>query len=282
MSTDTDFAAAVAKTGPVGSHRTFGDWASHASQLQQMSSDQAANRLPWISWKAPGGATAAGWREIVDGRHDAALRTRARSYAALTKPAIVTFHHEPSNDGTEAEAAVFAAAWCRIHDVFAAEGALRKIAFPPVYAEFLFSDANAKNPDNWLTDEMLRRVSTTSFLGIDLYQTVNNQGYAQRLGAILAWAAARGYPNLMVGIGETGASAYYGASPEPERWMRDNWTWCARNTSRIGVVSYFNSTANSKPGRIWHLTEASTQKLAEFRSLLRTTTSCYLNTAARV
>jgi hypothetical protein len=115
----------------------------------------------------------AGWRSIAAGKYDAPLRARARSYLTLPKPVIVTFHHEPSNDGTEAEGADFAAAWCHIHDVFKAEGALSTVAFAPIAADFLFNPRNSRNPGHWVTADVLSRVNDHSFLGIDLYQTSN-------------------------------------------------------------------------------------------------------------
>lgn len=276
MSTNRRFSAELEKTGAVGLHRTFGGWNDHEAQLRIIAADHAADRLPWISFKPPARHHARRWRDLAAGRYDAELRARARDYAALDKPAIVTFHHEPSNDGTNAEGLLFAAAWCHIHDLFKRVGALETVAFVPVVAEWLFSPYNRKNPDKWITPGVLRRVNATSFLGIDIYQTENHSGYDKRLGRILRWADARGYPRLMLGVGETGASAYYGGSPET--WMRDNWAWCTDNPTRIGAVSYFNSTANSKPGRIWALDEADTTKLPTYRAMLGAAGACDLRT----
>lgn len=68
------------------------------------------------------------------------------------------------------------AAWCHIHDVFEAEGALSTVTFAPIAADFLFNPKNSKSPDRWVTADVLSRVDAHSFLGIDLYQTSSNQG----------------------------------------------------------------------------------------------------------
>jgi hypothetical protein len=73
-----------------------------------------------------------------------------------------------------------------------------------------------------------------------LYQNRQGDGFEQRLGRILAWLDAQGRPDLMVGVGETGASDTYGILAST--WWSASWAWATRNTNRVGIVSYYNST----------------------------------------
>jgi hypothetical protein len=276
MSTSLPWADAVAQTGPVGLRRSFATWDAHARQLRTVAEDHAAGRLPWVSFRVPTPG-AAGWREVNAGRYDEALRSRARDYARLGKPVIVTYHHEPGNESTEADGPAYTAAWCRIFDLFEQQGALRTVCFAPILSDWTFQERNrAEDPATWVSRPMLARISRNSFLGVDVYQNRRNATFAERLGAVIDWTASRGYPSMMVGVGEMGACRYFGDSPKPEAWIADNWSWAVANTSRIAAISYFNSTANSKDGHNWRLDEAGTTKLARYRSMLAHPVTCRL------
>jgi hypothetical protein len=81
--------------------------------------------------------------------------------------------------------------------------------------------------------------------------------------------AQHGHPNMMVGIGETGATDRYQAQAglSAVQWINQSLSWVAANTDKVGVVSYFNSTANSRSGVYWPLDE-SPAKLAAYRGWL--------------
>lgn len=51
-------------------------------------------------------------------------------------------------------------------------------------------------PEDYLPHELLDRCS---FVGVDLYQNRSSEGYAERLGPILAWLDSRGFSRLMIG-----------------------------------------------------------------------------------
>jgi cell division septation protein DedD len=265
MSCGTTCSSKEAQLGQgYGVHRQYknwGDWSGVAKDIQQ---DSAAGRLPWISIKGPGGGPA-GWQAVAEGSYDDQIRALATVLKANdAHPVLITFHHEPSNDGTEAQGALWAGAYVRFHDVLKAEGALTNVADPPILGDWLFNPTNrTQDPANWVTDAVLQRAP---FMGIDLYENSSGETFADRIPRILDWMAQRGYPNKMIGIGESGStdSSYPLSAVE---WLNESLSWVAQHTDKVGVVSYFNSTNNSRSGVYWPLDET-TAKLNAYKGWL--------------
>jgi hypothetical protein len=248
-----------------GVHRQFTSWANWSSVAKYIQADNAAGELPWISVKPPGG-DAAGWQAIANGTYDADIKALATMLKANDdKPILFTFHHEPCNDGTEDQGVLWAAAYVRIHDILKSEGALVNVADPPIMSDWLFNPVNqAQDPADWLTNAVLDRAP---FIGVDVYENASGETFAQRLPRVLDWLASRGYPNLMVGVGETGSTDTAYPDTTAVDWLNASLTWAAQHTDEIGVVSYFNSTANSKSFVYWPLDE-SAAKMSAYRSWL--------------
>ncbi len=265
-----DISKTISRTGQLGLQRTFYKWGDGTREDRNIRAHQAAGRLPWISFKPPSTAPG-GWAAISSGRYDADIRARARRYAGLSRPVIVTFNHEPHNDstGTPAE---WAAAWTRIHDVMKSETALKNVVSVPIIGEWVFNPVNRRGePRAYLSQAVLSRCH---FLGLDLYQMKSGDGYDVRLGRITAWLDSQGHPTKMVGLGETGAANGYG-TPSGAAWWTKSWKWAAANTDRVAAISYFNSLHNNNAGMNWMLWESSA-KLDAFRASLASTTSCTL------
>ena len=253
-----------------GVHRTYKQWNNWSGVAKEIQRDHAAGRLPWVSFKPPLQG-AAGWSGIADGKYDADIKALATTLKANDdKPLLVTFHHEPSNDGTEDEGKLWAAAYVHIHDLLKAEGALGpNVSDPPILQDWIFNPTNRlQDPINWATDEVLERVP---FMGIDMYQNSSGETFAVRIPRIIDWMADRGYPNIMVGIGETGSTGNWADAPA-DTWLNDSLTWVANNTDKVGVVSYFNSTANSASDVYWPLDESGA-KMAVYKKWLDHNTS---------
>jgi hypothetical protein len=250
---------------PYGMRRVFEHWGDWAGLSRDIQAEHAAGRLPWVSIKPPNGAPA-GWLAIADGSMDDEIGALAETLKATEdQPVLLTFHHEPSNDGSEAEGALWAAAYAHFHDVLASAGALVNVADPPIVGDWLFNPQNQpQDPANWLTEDVLSRAP---FLGIDLYENGSGETFAVRIPRIVDWLAAHGHPEMMIGIGETGSTdaAYPGMTAV--EWMNESLAWAAANTDKIGVVSYFNSTVNSRAGVYWPLDE-SVAKLEAYRAWL--------------
>jgi hypothetical protein len=252
-----------------GVHRQFKQWASWSSMEKVIAADHRAGRLPWVSFKGPQQG-AAGWRSIAEGRNDAELRQLAAMLKANDdQPIWLTFHHEPNNDGSNAEGKLWAAANVRIHDVLAEEGALENVAVVPIVSDWLFNPRNgADDPANWLTDELLSRIP---LMGVDLYQNASGETYAQRIPYVRSWLKEHGRGDLMIAIGETGATEAFDSMTGID-WLNASLRWASANTDKVAAVSYFNSTANSKSYVYWPLDE-SAAKMAAFRSWLNNPSS---------
>jgi hypothetical protein len=264
----TDIAASVAAVGPVGLRRSFYNWGD-AAEHRSIVADHASGRLPWVSFKPPGGGPA-GWAGVAAGNHDADIKAMARRYADYSRPVISTFHHEPTNDG--GDPADYAAAWVRIHDLMRDETGLANVTFAPILGDWEFNPRHREGrPDAYLTPAVLARIP---FLGIDLYQNAGNEGFAQRLVRVLDWLDYRGVKDPMVGIGETGCCLE--EDPEPHEWLRANWEWAVAHTDQIGVMSYFDSSRNSKDRHVWSLKETPA-KTDTYKSLLASPTSTGLH-----
>jgi len=250
---------------PYGVRRMFNQWGDWTGLSRDIDAEHVVGRLPWVSIKPPGGASV-GWAAIANGSMDGEISALADALKATDdQPVLLTFHHEPSNDGTEADGAVWAAAYAHFHDVLAAEGALANVADPPVVGDWLFRPQNqTQDPANWLTADVLARAP---FLGIDLYENGSGESFAVRVPRILDWLAAHGHADMMIGIGETGSTDAAYPETSAVEWMNESLAWAAANTDKIGVVSYFNSTANSKADVYWPLDE-SAAKLDAYRAWL--------------
>lgn len=265
-----DLANTLRLTGPVGLTRTFYKWSDGSREDRNISSDHAAGRMPWISFK-PASTGSGGWASIASGKYDSDIRARARRYAAHSKPIIVTFNHEPHNDHTGSPAD-FARAWTRIHDVMKNETNLKNVVSVPIIGEWEFNPVNRTgNPQDFITGAVLDRCH---FLGLDLYQTQKGEGYAERLGRVLNWLDGKGHSTKMVGLGETAASNDFG-SPNGADWWAKSWAWAASNAGRVGAISYFSSLKNNNSGMDWRLNE-SAAKLAAFKKSLASSTATKL------
>jgi hypothetical protein len=264
-----DLESTLRLTGPVGVQRSYHQWFGLARELATARQDHLQRRLPWVSFKPPS-PSPEGWLTVTSGAHDEDLRARARGYDGLSGPVVATFHHEPHND--PGAAGEFAAAWIHTYDVMRAETGLRNVALVPVLGEWVWNERNRDDePGDYLPHELLDRCA---FLGVDLYQNRSSEGYAERLGPILAWLDSRGFSRLMLGIGETGSTDDFG-DPTGAQWWQQSWAWAERNATRVGAIAYFNSTRNNRSGNDWLLTQ-SPDKLAEFRATLASPRSCRL------
>lgn len=243
---------------PVGLRRLFKKWDQVDSEIRDIRADHAANRIPWISFKPPG-STPGSWQAIARGQYDSVIRARARAYATLSKPVVVTFNHEPHTDN--GSGSDWAAAWCKIHDVMKSETNLKNVLSTPIGGEWVFNPANKQNnPEDYITSGVLSRMA---FLGIDLYQNSSGEGYAVRLDRIVKWLDGKGYSNKMVGLGETGCSDDF-RSPTGAAWWTASWNW-AVNSNRVFGITYFNSRHNNNNGWNWLLTQ-SAAKMNAFRA----------------
>jgi hypothetical protein len=267
MSCGTQCASAERKLNAAyGVHRQFKSWGNWKGVGKAIQEDHKAGRLPWISIKGPG-SSASGWQAVSKGQYDSQIKALADVLKANdSQPVLITFHHEPSNDAADSQGKLWAAAYCKFHDVLKAAGALQNVADPPILGDWLFNPRNPQDPSDWLTSGVMQRMP---FLGVDMYENTSGETFGDRIPSIINWMAQHGYPNKMIGIGETGATDGYKAETgmTAVQWMNESLSWVAANTDKVGVVSYFNSMNNSRSGVYWPLDESSA-KLSAYRSWL--------------
>lgn len=268
VSTGGTMADAVATIGPgIGEHRTYYQWDTWDQMAKTADGDHAAGRIPWLSIKTPG------WAAVASGKYDADIAALNKKLDVLSGPVLVCPHHEPTNDvpglGSGAD---WAAMYCRVHDRLTADN----VTVTPIIGDWSF------NPQNTVAETKYNRfllpsvLERTSLLGIDLYMNGSyNKAtgtFAARMEAIIAMCGDLGYEG-MFGTGETGADDSRYGEDAAVKWLHDAWAWCSKSTDRFGVMSYFHSLKNSKPGADWEL-EGKT--LTEFKRMLASDTACTL------
>jgi hypothetical protein len=255
-----DLEATFAATGALTATRRFYAWYDAEREAADIAADHAAGRVPWVSFK-PATKGPGGWAEITSGVYDQDIRDRAMRYAGFTQPVIATFHHEPHDD-PEGEPQEFSKAWRHIHDVMEETTTLTNCAFVPIVGESAFDKTDYRErPDSYLRPMVLER---SAFLGVDIYQNRSGQAGGDRLARVLAWLDDEGHSDMMIGLGEVGASDFWGR-PTGATWWTELWSWATSTSDRVGIVSYFNSVANNHSEADWRL-EESPDKLEAFRT----------------
>ena len=209
---------------PFGVHRQFSKWGDWSSVVKKVRASSSSGRVPWVSIEGPQLGSTAGWEAMGNNVYDAETKALAGLLKANDdKPIILTFHHEPSNDGTEQQGVLWARAYNRFCDILEAEGALANVSCVPILGDWLFNPANKRqDPDNWVLPSVLKRAD---FLGIDVYENPSGVSIGPRLQRVIDWMAARGFPNKMVGVGEMGATDAAYAKKSAVDYMNESFGW---------------------------------------------------------
>lgn len=277
MSTQGSLEDAIAQTGPIGTHRMYFPWLNNLTrEAEKIQSQLDEGRLPWVSFFSPYIGRNC-WAEVAAGKFDQDIRMRARMYAGLSGPVVSTYHHEPHVTGLNdsepgnGTAEEFARAWIRVTDVMRDTADLSHVSFVPILSDWLFNPKNGQSdPGPFLPAALLRKAA---FVGLDPYQNVTGQTYADRLPWVLDFLERQGFGDMMLGIGETGACNTYAL--KGHLWWNACWEWAVENVERMGVISYFNSRSHNFSGNNWLLTET-VQKMDAYRASLASAVSCAL------
>lgn len=248
-----------------GLQRWYKKWDNWRGVEKAIQESRRSGRLPWISIEGPDRGAATGWRDVGRGVHDGDIRALAKVLKANDqKPFFISFDHEPSNKAPDDQGHWWARGYNHFSDVLKDAGALKHVALPPIMADWMFNKYNREdNPASWLRPGVLRRAP---FIGVDVYQNDSGKTYGSRLPRIIRWLDRHGHPRMMVGIGETGATNYY-PNTTAVSWLNRSFRWAAHHPRRVVAISYFNSTAFSRPGAYWPLDE-SAGKLTAYRKWL--------------
>ncbi|MFO0742929.1 MAG: hypothetical protein U0270_44045 [Labilithrix sp.] len=156
-----------ALTGPTTLLRWYeGRIDATTAEVKHFDEAFTSGRLAWSSFKEQPYT----WKQIADGAADDTLKAKAVAFQAAKGPGLVTFHHEPSGDGTPAE---YVAAWNRILDVWRDAGGTGPITPAPILNGFFQSFPNGGSGytdlqmAEWIPDTLLARFRVIGFDGYD-------------------------------------------------------------------------------------------------------------------
>ena len=258
------FGAAYGSNSPVGTweqrrlgrrlgvHRTY--WGGHgiAAAMRTARADAAANRLPWISFKAP-----YSWRQMAAGRGDGWARGLARQIRGVRGPVWVAIHHEPENDSGDITL------WKKMQQRLAP--IMRRTAPNLGYTVILMGYHQFYGATRYRMANIWPNTKI-DVAGFDIYEKYGVAGdrtwknfYRKYFLPIQAWSRRTG---VAWGIAETGYS--HAAARAQPRWMRKVYTQMVNQGGK--AFSYFNTNLNSKAD--WRLRLAT--KLNAFKGINRT------------
>ena len=225
--------------------------------------------IPWISFKAGdmgvGGANLLAQHQgVAGGSGDTFLSNLFDMIASKSNPVILTYHHEPSNDGlkSSAEAAAFCNAHQHIWDYGTARTNMKNAIFGMIIGEFFFRESGRV-----LTDYCNNQIVNHShFYGLDLYQNgskVPAQLFSTRVKNVRAQLRAlTNNGEIIFGFGEFAGTNLYRVNqsdttlPTGAQWTREALDYAFNTTEQIFAVSQFDSVANSPAGTYYPLDEA--------------------------
>lgn len=215
--------------------RTYYTGTGVASAVRTATTDLAAGRIPWISFKLP-----YSWEQMAAGSGDAWARDLAARMAALDGPVWLAFHHEPEGDGD-------IQAWRQMQERLApiVRGAGTNLAFTVIVTGWnqFYGDARYRLSEIW------PRGVDVDVAGFDIYQNygVVKDGVqslkwtdfaASYFSRIQAWADQVG---VEWGLAETGITDLAAAARPDE--IPDT----VRLVQQYGGIAYtyFDTTLNS-------------------------------------
>ena len=217
--------------------------------------DLRAGRIPLISWNGKTLSLAIGL-----GQHDDLIRTRARAVKALGEKVMIRWMWEM--DGRQKarnsrHPALYVAAWRRIHDVFAAEGAtnVQWVWCPNATAFRAEDDRNA--PAYYPGDEYVDWICADGYNWAPGRTGDKWRSFASIYKDFYEWGIARGKPLM---VGEYGAQER--APGEKAQWITEAREALKTEFPAIKAVVYFDANKEFD----WRVT-SSPETLAAFRAM---------------
>jgi hypothetical protein len=218
--------------------------------------DLQAGRIPLISWNGKDTLSLG----IGLGQHDDLIKTRARAVKALGQKVMIRWMWEMDGRKKAEDSrhpALYVAAWRRIHDVFAAEGAtnVQWVWCPNATAFRPEDERNA--PAYYPGDEYVDWICADGYNWAPGRQGDQWRSFASIYGAFYEWGMARAKPLM---VGEFGAQE---RNPgEKAQWLTDAREALKTRFPGIKAVVYFDANKDYD----WRVT-SSPETLAAFRDM---------------
>ncbi len=222
--------------------------------------DVENGRIPLVSWDYLG---AGSLDAILDGSHDALVRSRAREVARFGDPLFLRWGYEMNGSWMPwsgyqngRSAAKFVAAWRRLHDLFVAEGATNAV--------WVWAPNAASNPDEPWNDfrNYYPGDEYVDWVGIDGYNWGTTEPWSrwQTFAEIVRPVYDAYADRKPVMVAETGSTEHGGSKAD---WLLEARAAVQREFPSIAALVYFNYDHG---GYDWELT-SSAAALDAFRSL---------------
>lgn len=215
--------------------RTYFQSSNIAGAARTAKADLAADRLPWVSFKAP-----YGWSEMASGKGDAWARDVAAALKGVDGPVWLAIHHEPETDGNLAD-------WKRMQARLAPiiRSGAPNVAYSIIltgWQQTFGTDPSFKLDAMWPGDGII------DILGFDAY---NNYGVVKNGKTITKFTEMREYYSVFSAfakkhdvawaVGETGYTD--SAAAKDPGWLQRAYD----DMERMGGIglAYFDSSLNS-------------------------------------
>jgi hypothetical protein len=215
--------------------------------VRRATDDHDSARLPVVSTKLPGS-----WAEVAAGDHDAWLHDLLDRLDALTKPVMLSLHHEPEDD--VGESGMAPADWVAVQQraIGAAQG--KAITILPILMSYTFLPQSQRVPDEWWVDD-------AAVIGIDGYNPWSPSTDAAWVTFEERMAPVRGYaPDMPLLVAEYGCRTPSDTPARAGTWMRDALAYAVDH--EIVGMAYFDSSLNSPDGS-WILDAVRTRAMRE-------------------
>ncbi len=219
----------------------YSDWRHNSvssAQLQAVARRGSVPEITWEPWDFSQGSYHAQPKydlaSIIDGSHDAYVRSWARALAAYGKPVRLRFAQEMNGNWYPwVESAYgnhsgqFVRAWRHVHDIFRAAGASNvKWVWSPV------AIANSIHAEQYPGDAYVDMVGLSLFNGGAQLKFNHWQSFAQKIDRPLSLLRAIA-PSKPVEISEVGTAEQGGSKPQ---WIRDMFTTLRQNPQITSLV----------------------------------------------
>ena len=187
----------------------------------------AGKRASWLSWKGD-------LATMRDGGYNSALSTFLASVPSGHR-LIVSFRHEPENDGI-ADPAVYRAALRTFYQQVKSLRPATTVA-QIVYMGFTFAPGTDRNPEDWYPGN-----DYVDWIGLDIY---NPPALGKSPWQSVPWANLTNFLAFANGKGKPWAVGEFGTAEDasnPSRkadWLRDFAAWCS--TRNCQALCYFSS-----------------------------------------